>query len=62
MHLQDLYHESDPGYNGRFTVPVLYDKKTKTIVNNEVSVAVQDQNASSNDERLTALAASWLEF
>jgi len=34
-HLRELYFESDPGYTGRFTVPVLYDMKTKRIVNNE---------------------------
>jgi putative glutathione S-transferase len=30
-----LYFESEPDYQGRFTVPVLYDTKTKRIVNNE---------------------------
>ncbi len=35
-HLRDLYFASDPEYRGRFTVPALYDKKTKQIVNNEV--------------------------
>jgi glutathionyl-hydroquinone reductase len=27
----------DPSYSGRFTVPVLFDKKAQTIVNNESS-------------------------
>jgi len=35
--LANLYQEVKPNYSGRFTVPVLYDKKTKTIVNNESS-------------------------
>lgn len=35
-HLRDLYFAQDPEYAGRFTVPVLYDKKTKKIVSNEV--------------------------
>ena len=35
-HLRQLYFTVDPEYKGRFTVPVLYDKKTKQIVNNEV--------------------------
>ncbi|GKT89479.1 glutathione S-transferase [Colletotrichum tofieldiae] len=30
-HLRQIYFESDPEYEGRFTVPILYDKKTKTI-------------------------------
>lgn len=36
-HLRQIYFESDPEYKGRYTVPVLYDKKQKTIVNNESS-------------------------
>jgi len=34
-HLRQIYFESNPDYSGRFTVPVLYDKVQKTIVNNE---------------------------
>jgi glutathionyl-hydroquinone reductase len=33
--LRELYFKSQPDYEGRFTVPVLWDKKTGTIVNNE---------------------------
>lgn len=36
-HLRQVYFESEPEYQGRFTVPVLYDKKTKRIVSNESS-------------------------
>ncbi|OAR01696.1 hypothetical protein LLEC1_06684 [Akanthomyces lecanii] len=36
-HLRQVYFESDKDFSGRFTVPVLYDKKTKQIVNNESS-------------------------
>ncbi|XWX00875.1 hypothetical protein V2A60_008898 [Cordyceps javanica] len=36
-HLREVYYESDADFSGRFTVPVLYDKKTKQIVNNESS-------------------------
>jgi glutathionyl-hydroquinone reductase len=36
-HLKDVYFESEPEYSARFTVPVLYDKKTKRIVSNESS-------------------------
>jgi putative glutathione S-transferase len=35
--LRQLYELSQPNYKGRCTVPVLWDKKTKTIVNNESS-------------------------
>ncbi|KAK6835422.1 hypothetical protein RU639_002216 [Aspergillus parasiticus] len=34
-HLRDIYFANDPDYTGRFTVPVLYDKKTQRIVSNE---------------------------
>ncbi|EXJ77894.1 glutathione S-transferase [Capronia epimyces CBS 606.96] len=33
--LKQLYLKADPEYTGRYTVPVLWDKKTETIVNNE---------------------------
>lgn len=35
-HLREIYFSVDPEYKGRFTVPTLYDKKTKQIVSNEV--------------------------
>ncbi|KAK3179491.1 S-glutathionyl-(chloro)hydroquinone reductase [Lecanicillium sp. MT-2017a] len=35
--LSDVYFESEPEYSARYTVPVLYDKKTKRIVSNESS-------------------------
>lgn len=34
-HIRQVYFESEPEYKDRFTVPVLYDKKQKRIVNNE---------------------------
>ena len=34
-YLYELYARSEPGYSGRVTVPVLWDKKTARIVNNE---------------------------
>lgn len=34
-HLRDIYFEQNPDYEGRFTVPTLYDKKTNKIVSNE---------------------------
>lgn len=37
-HLRDIYFAVDPQYTGRFTVPTLYDTKTKRIVSNEVSL------------------------
>ncbi|XP_055333792.1 glutathionyl-hydroquinone reductase YqjG-like [Paramacrobiotus metropolitanus] len=35
--LRELYEASSPGYDGRITVPVLWDKQKKTIVSNESS-------------------------
>ena len=34
--LYQLYTTAKADYSGRVTVPVLWDKKTKTIVSNEV--------------------------
>lgn len=34
-YMHDLYRKADPQVNGRATVPVLWDKATGTIVNNE---------------------------
>lgn len=33
--VRELYLSVEPNYNGRFTVPILWCSKTKTIVNNE---------------------------
>jgi len=33
--LRELYEMAMPGYDGRITVPVLWDKRERTIVNNE---------------------------
>ncbi|KAJ8115400.1 hypothetical protein OPT61_g2952 [Boeremia exigua] len=33
--LKELYLAADPSYNGRITIPVLWDKQRGTIVNNE---------------------------
>ncbi|KAF1989124.1 hypothetical protein K402DRAFT_391280 [Aulographum hederae CBS 113979] len=40
-HLRDIYFEQNPNYEGRFTVPTLYDKKQKKIVNNESSEIIR---------------------
>lgn len=37
-HLREIYFSNDPEYAGRFTVPVLFDKKTHRIVSNEVGL------------------------
>lgn len=36
--LRDLYFLAQKDYDGRFTVPVLWDLEKKTIVNNEVGL------------------------
>ncbi|KAI1102499.1 glutathione S-transferase [Jackrogersella minutella] len=40
-YLRELYFKADPDFNSRFTVPVLWDKKTETIVNNESSEIIR---------------------
>jgi putative glutathione S-transferase len=39
--LKQLYHLADPDFSGRYTVPVLWDKKSNTIVNNESSEIIR---------------------
>ena len=34
-YLREIYFKSDEGYKGKYSVPVLWDKKTQQIVNNE---------------------------
>jgi putative glutathione S-transferase len=44
--LPELYQKAQPGYQGRSTVPVLWDRETQTIVNNEsaeIIVMLNDQ-------------------
>ncbi|MGY6529999.1 MAG: glutathione S-transferase family protein [Cyanobacterium sp.] len=47
--LKQLYFLSDSSYQGRCTVPVLWDKKTKTIVNNESSEIIVLLNSCFNE-------------
>ncbi|KAL2872267.1 haloacid dehalogenase, type II [Aspergillus lucknowensis] len=39
--MSQLYFKANPGYTGRYTVPVLWDKKRETIVNNESSEIIR---------------------
>ncbi len=48
-YVKELYFQSDPDYTGRFTVPILYDKQTKRIVNNESSEIIRIFNTDFND-------------
>ncbi|KAJ9206011.1 hypothetical protein DTO164E3_1264 [Paecilomyces variotii] len=40
-YLKDLYLKANPNYSGRYTVPMLWDKKKETIVNNESSEIIR---------------------
>lgn len=40
-HISDVYLSSDPDYAGRFSVPLLWDKKTETAVSNESSEIIR---------------------
>lgn len=43
--LAEAYHATDPGFDGRVTVPALWDKKTGRIVNNESSEIIRMLNS-----------------
>lgn len=42
--IRQVYEQSDPEYSANYTVPVLYDKKAKRIVNNESSEIIRMLN------------------
>ncbi len=44
-HLHEIYTAADPHYTGRATVPVLWDKKRRTIVNNESADIIRMMNS-----------------
>ena len=48
-YLYQVYLAAQPDYTGRVTVPVLWDKKTKTIVNNESAEIMRMFNTAFND-------------
>ncbi len=43
--LHQIYTKAEPKFSGRVTVPVLWDKKTETIVNNESSEIIRMFNS-----------------
>ncbi|WP_277422482.1 glutathione S-transferase C-terminal domain-containing protein [Cyanobacterium aponinum] len=49
QYLYQIYIQADPNYTGRVTVPVLWDKKTHTIVNNESSEIIRMFNSAFDD-------------
>lgn len=49
QYLYQLYLQAASEYQGRVTVPVLWDKKTQTIVNNESSEIIRIFNFAFND-------------
>ena len=46
--IHQLYVKSNPDFTGRVTVPVLWDKKTETIVSNESSEIIRMFNSAFN--------------
>ncbi|MDB9762730.1 glutathione S-transferase family protein [Alphaproteobacteria bacterium] len=48
-YLSDIYQKADPNITTSVTVPILWDKKTNTIVNNESSEIIRMFNSSFNE-------------
>jgi len=48
-YLADIYLKADPQFTGRVTVPILWDKRTATIVNNESSEIIRMLNGAFDD-------------
>ncbi|WVF66438.1 hypothetical protein IAT40_001178 [Kwoniella sp. CBS 6097] len=49
-HLRELYFKAQPDYDARFTVPVIWDKKTNSLVNNESSEIIRFLNTAFNEQ------------
>ncbi|EGQ8517405.1 TPA: glutathione S-transferase family protein [Vibrio parahaemolyticus] len=49
IRMHQIYTQAKPDYTGRVTVPVLWDKKTNTIVSNESSEIIRMFNSAFND-------------
>ncbi|KAJ3094902.1 hypothetical protein HDU97_007453 [Phlyctochytrium planicorne] len=47
--IREIYYKANSEYKARFTVPVLWDKKTETIVNNESSEIIRMFNKEFNE-------------
>lgn len=47
-YLYEIYQQADPTFTGKVTVPVLFDKKTNSIVNNESSEIIRMMNTAFN--------------
>ena len=54
-YLHQVYTHAQPDYTGRVTVPVLWDRQTGTIVNNESSEIIRMLNSAFNGIGATAL-------
>ncbi|KAI8326064.1 glutathione S-transferase [Martensiomyces pterosporus] len=48
-YLREIYFKAEPAYAARFTVPVLWDKKKQTIVNNESAEIIRIFNSAFDD-------------
>jgi len=56
-YLYEVYARSDPAYSGKVTVPLLWDRQTSAIVNNESSEVMRMIG-----DAFRPLASSWVEF
>ncbi|GAB4829521.1 hypothetical protein Ancab_019194 [Ancistrocladus abbreviatus] len=52
--IRELYELASPNYTGKYTVPVLWDKKLKTVVNNESAEIIRMLNSEFNDFAVNA--------
>ncbi|MCE2570199.1 glutathione S-transferase family protein [Motilimonas eburnea] len=49
QYLYQIYQKADPHYTGRVTVPILWDKQTQRIVNNESAEIIRIFNSAFNE-------------
>jgi putative glutathione S-transferase len=55
FHVHQVYSAARPGFTGRATVPVLWDRETRTIVNNESSEILRMLNSEFEEFGVAAL-------
>ena len=56
-YLHEIYTRSEPNYSGKVTVPVLWDRETETIVNNESSEIIRMIG-----DAFRTISPNWVDF
>lgn len=61
-YVRQLYFKASADYEGRFTVPILWDKKAETIVNNESSEIIRILNTQVRSSDICLVESSCADY